>query len=60
MDPVPDSVSRAYRVTPHRGGERTEGYLIGRTLMSYVHLHFASNPTLARSFVDACASARRA
>ncbi len=59
LDPVPDSVSRVYRVGQRRGGERTEGYLVGRTLMSYVHLHFASNPGVARNFVDACLGARR-
>jgi len=38
---------------------RDEGYVVARSLMSYVHLHFASNPALARGFVDACAAARR-
>jgi cobyrinic acid a,c-diamide synthase len=32
------------------------GFLIGRTLMSYVHLHFSSSAALAPSFVSACAS----
>lgn len=59
LDPVPDSVSRVYRVSRRRGGERAEGYLIGRTLMSYVHLHFASNPDIARWFVRSCASEGR-
>jgi cobyrinic acid a,c-diamide synthase len=59
LDPVPDSVPRVYRVSRPRGGERPEGYLLGRTLMSYVHLHFGSNPTMARSFVGACVEARR-
>jgi cobyrinic acid a,c-diamide synthase len=59
-DPVPESVRRVYRVSRRRGGERAEGYLVGRALMSYVHLHFASNPQIARSFVEACAGARRA
>jgi len=59
LDPVPDSVPRAYRVSRRRGGERAEGYLIGRALMSYVHLHFASNPDIARSLVDSCVGARR-
>ena len=49
LDPVPPTVARVYR--------GAEGYLVGRTLMSYAHLHFASNPELARGFVDACAAA---
>jgi cobyrinic acid a,c-diamide synthase len=59
LDPIPDSVPRVYRVSRRRGGERAEGYLIGRALMSYVHLHFASNPAIARNFVDSCVGARR-
>ena len=57
MTEVSAEVPRAYRLQAH-GGERGEGYLMGRTLMSYVHLHFASNPELAPSFVRACAEAR--
>jgi cobyrinic acid a,c-diamide synthase len=53
----PGEVSRAYRIAAH-GTSRPEGYLAGRTLMSYVHLHFASNPELAGAFVRACAEAR--
>ncbi len=56
-DPVPDSVKRVYQITRLRGAERAEGYLVDRTLMSYVHLHFASSPAIAQSFVDACAEA---
>jgi len=52
-------VARAYGVTAPGGATRAEGYVVGRSLMSYVHLHFASNPALARGFVDACAAARR-
>jgi cobyrinic acid a,c-diamide synthase len=55
LDPVPDSVARAWRVEKRRGGARVEGYVIGRTLMSYVHLHFASCPEAPHRFVDACA-----
>ncbi len=33
---------------------REEGYWQNRTLASYVHLHFASNPEVARHFVEAC------
>jgi len=59
LSPVPESVSRAYSVMAPGGVPRAEGYLVGRALLSYVHLHFASNPALARGFVDACAAARR-
>jgi cobyrinic acid a,c-diamide synthase len=55
LDAVPASVARVYRITDTRGGERLEGYQIGRALLSYVHLHFASNPALAPALVDACA-----
>ena len=58
LGPVPAGVPRAYRVRVPGGAERAEGYLVDRALMSYVHLHFASNPSLAASFVDACAAAR--
>jgi cobyrinic acid a,c-diamide synthase len=53
--PVPESVTRAYR-TRRRGdpGSRAEGFLVGRTLMSYVHLHFASSPAMAERFVQTC------
>ena len=52
-------VRRAYRVLGRGDSERAEGFLIGNALLSYVHLHFGSNPTLAVSFVAACAAARR-
>jgi cobyrinic acid a,c-diamide synthase len=57
LEPVPPSITRVYRL---RGGlarneERAEGYLIGNALLSYVHLHFASNPALAERFVASCA-----
>jgi cobyrinic acid a,c-diamide synthase len=58
LDPVPASVSRVYRLRRRRGDERDEGYQIGNALLSYVHLHFASNPRMAASFVTACAEAR--
>ncbi len=58
LDPVPDRVCRAYRL---RAGAdaRPEGYLVESALMSYVHLHFASNPDLAPAFVNACRRTRR-
>ena len=52
IDEVPDRVPRAYAVRTTGGGPpRGEGYLIGDALMSYVHLHFGSNPTVADHLV---------
>jgi cobyrinic acid a,c-diamide synthase len=59
MDPFPTRCARVYQISRVRGEARSEGYLINRTLMSYVHLHFASNPLIAQSFVDACAAVGR-
>jgi cobyrinic acid a,c-diamide synthase len=61
IGPVPSSVRRVYRVRATRdaGAGRAEGYLVDRALMSYVHLHFASNERLAPAFVEACAAGRR-
>jgi cobyrinic acid a,c-diamide synthase len=62
LDPVPATVRRAYQVRcpavvgADREPPRAEGYLIGRTLASYVHLQFASNPGLAPALVEACAT----
>jgi cobyrinic acid a,c-diamide synthase len=58
LDPVPPSVPRVYRVTTTRGDERAEGYQVGNALLSYSHLHFASNPALAPALVAACAQRR--
>jgi len=53
----PDFIARVYAVSDGQGGGVVrEGFVIGRTLMSYVHLHFGSNPAIARSFVSACAT----
>lgn len=57
LDPVPAAIPRAYRVRQRREtAARLEGYLVGRTLMSYVHLHFGSAPALAAALVAECAS----
>jgi cobyrinic acid a,c-diamide synthase len=56
-----ESNSFAYEIQPRMGGEsqpakypQGEGFARNNLLASYVHLHFASNPTLARNFVTAC------
>ncbi len=49
VDPVPDRIARAFRVRSARGDDLPdEGYRVGRTLAGYVHLHFASCPSLPR------------
>jgi cobyrinic acid a,c-diamide synthase len=54
LDRVPDHVRRVWSLHDRHGTDRAEGYLVHRALMSYAHLHFASNPELARTFVAAC------
>jgi cobyrinic acid a,c-diamide synthase len=51
----PQGVGRLYRLTPRRGGAAVrEGYGEGNVLASYVHLHFGSNPEVARHLVASC------
>lgn len=59
-DPVPAEVPRAWRLRTADGGEREEGYRVGGALLTWVHVHFGSNPVLAGRFVGACARARHA
>jgi cobyrinic acid a,c-diamide synthase len=54
-DPPTDSVA-AYRIA---ADDRLEGFCIGATLGSYVHLNLAGAPEIARRFVAACAESRR-
>jgi len=50
-----ESNAFAYSIQPRMGGEpQPEGFVKNNLLASYVHLHFASNPNLARNFVNAC------
>jgi cobyrinic acid a,c-diamide synthase len=61
IDAVPEEVPRAYTIRMSRGGPpRQEGYLIGQTLMSYVHLHFGSNPAVAEHLVREASARSRA
>jgi cobyrinic acid a,c-diamide synthase len=54
-DPPPPEVA-AYRVLDD--GDRLEGFCVGATLASYIHLNLAGAPQLARHFVAACVRAR--
>lgn len=50
-----DPPDTAYNVASRKGGQhRSEGYVVDRTLGSYIHLHFGSDPQCARAFADAC------
>jgi cobyrinic acid a,c-diamide synthase len=52
---VPASLPRLFAATDGSGGApRPEGFVIGGASMSYVHLHFGSNPALADNLVAAC------
>jgi cobyrinic acid a,c-diamide synthase len=51
----------AYSARRRRGGAtEREGYVAGNVLASYVHAHWASNPTAAHGFVASCAARRGA
>jgi cobyrinic acid a,c-diamide synthase len=48
------AVDRHHSLRTTRGDESEEGYGVGNVLASYAHLHFASEPDLAKAFVDRC------
>ncbi len=49
------AVPTVYDAAPKSGENRSaEGYLIRNTLGSYIHLHFGSNPDMAKHFVESC------
>ena len=50
-----DRIDRIYTVAPRWGGAPfAEGYRLGNVLASYVHAHWASNPSVAQALVGAC------
>jgi cobyrinic acid a,c-diamide synthase len=54
LEPDPSGIERAYVVRPKWGSELTEGYRSGNLLASYVHAHWASNPSAAAGLVESC------
>ncbi len=55
LHPLKGRIDCAYRMVRRRDGQAVpEGYTVKNTLASYVHAHWASNPTIAESLVDAC------
>lgn len=51
----PEDLPKLYRLTARSDGKPLpEGYWLHQTLASYVHLHFSSNPEVARHLVDRC------
>jgi len=57
--PDPACVEHAYSVRKRRGNETTrEGYRTKNVVASYVHAHWASNPSVPAELVQACARFR--
>lgn len=55
----PEDGFPAYRTETRRGGAAAaEGWARGDLLASYVHVHFAAHPELARRFVERCSRYR--
>ncbi len=52
---MPARIQRTCRVTRRKDkAEFAEGFRLHNTLAGYMHLHFASNPGFAESFVGSC------
>ncbi|MGA2453867.1 MAG: cobyrinate a,c-diamide synthase [Solirubrobacteraceae bacterium] len=52
-----DELAAAWTVSA-RGSERAEGYVRGGVQASYLHVHWAAHPQLARRFVEAARTVR--
>ena len=54
-DQTAPMAATVYATTPRSGvSSAAEGFRIDNTLGSYIHLHFGSNPAMARNFTAAC------
>jgi cobyrinic acid a,c-diamide synthase len=55
LDQGTQDIKRAYRISDRLGLDKPpDGYLVNRTLGSYNHLHFGSQPEAAKHFVENC------
>ena len=55
-----DDTPTAYAISDRSGMDKApEGYVIHHTLGSYNHLHFGSQPDVARCFVENCLAYRQ-
>jgi cobyrinic acid a,c-diamide synthase len=55
-----NKVETVYDVFARAGINKTdEGYMVNRTLGSYIHLHFGSRPEAASCFVESCRNYKR-
>ena len=53
LEQPPDPDQSVYRVLDQQ--DRADGFQVGSVWASYVHIHLASDPSLAPRFVDSCA-----
>ena len=58
LEEPPDPEQSVYRVLDQEG--RADGFQVGSIWATYVHIHLASDPSLARRFVDSCAHQSKA
>jgi cobyrinic acid a,c-diamide synthase len=56
LDREPAQPDAAYEIIKQDAENNYEGYQARSLVASYVHLHFASNPSIARNFVANCAA----
>jgi cobyrinic acid a,c-diamide synthase len=59
IDEMPEEIERLYQVSKGQSDLGTEGYRYKNCVASYIHLHFGSNPGMAKAFVESCRKFRK-